>query len=254
MKEYILLVIVGFLAGIINTLAGGGSVMTLPMLIFMGLPPVVANGTNRIAIFIQNIFGTAGFRSKGIKDFPFNIYMGISAMIGALIGANFGVNIKGEYFNIILGFVMIFVVAMLFVKPNINAALAKIQIDGKHFWNGIIAFFFIGIYGGFIQAGTGFFILLALSRINNFSLVRANAIKSFVILFFTITALIVYIMNDAINWKVGLVLAVGNSSGAWLASRWSVGKSDKLIKRFLVVVVLIMIVKLWFPSLLSFKF
>jgi uncharacterized membrane protein YfcA len=251
MKEYILLIVVGFLAGIINTLAGGGSVMTLPMLIFMGLPPNVANGTNRIAIFIQNIFGTAGFRSKGVKDFPFNIYMGISATIGAVIGAKIGVNIKGEYFNAILGFVMLFVVIMLFFKPNVAKTLDKIEINGKHFWQAIIAFFFIGIYGGFIQAGTGFFILLALSKINNFSLVRANAIKSFVILFFTIAALAVYILNDAINWEVGLILAMGNSLGAWLASRWSVGKSDKLIKRFLLVIVVIMATKLWFPELFS---
>ncbi len=247
MKTYLVLIGVGFLAGIINTLAGGGSVMTLPMLIFMGLPPNVANGTNRIAIFIQNIFGTAGFRSKGVKDYPFNVYMGISAMIGAVIGAQLGVHIKGEYFNKILGFVMLFVVLMLFVKPNKNAIDSIVKTAGKELWQGVIAFFFIGIYGGFIQAGTGFFVLLALSQINNFSLVRANAIKSFVILFFTITALAIYIYNDAINWKVGLVLAIGNSAGAWLASRWSVGKSDVLIKRFLLVVVLVMAAKLWFP-------
>ena len=85
--EIILLIVVGFVAGAINTLAGGGSLLTLPILIFMGLPPGVANGTNRIAIVIQNIFTTAGFKSKGVITFPFSIYVGISALLGSIVGA-----------------------------------------------------------------------------------------------------------------------------------------------------------------------
>ncbi|MFT4577097.1 MAG: putative membrane protein YfcA, partial [Polaribacter sp.] len=87
MVDLILLIIVGFIAGVINTLAGGGSLLTLPVLIFMGLPPNIANGTNRVGIVIQMLAGTAGFKSKGITTFPFSIYMGISALIGSLIGA-----------------------------------------------------------------------------------------------------------------------------------------------------------------------
>ena len=78
--EIIILISVGFVAGAINTLAGGGSLLTLPILIFLGLPPNIANGTNRIAILFQNIFTTAGFKSKGVVTFPFSIYVGISAL------------------------------------------------------------------------------------------------------------------------------------------------------------------------------
>jgi len=244
--ELILLVIIGFITGIINIMAGGGSLLTLPMLIFLGLPPSVANGTNRVAILIQNIFSTAGFKSKGITTFPYSIYFGISAMFGAIIGAQIAVDIKGEVFNKILAIVMLFVVVFLVFNRKTKMEDYVERITGKHLWISIIVFFFIGIYGGFIQAGTGFLMLLALSGINQFSLVKSNAIKVIVALIYTTSALIIFIMNDQVNWKYGLILAIGNASGGWLASRWSVKKGDGLVKIFLIIMVIIMAIKLWF--------
>jgi len=244
--ELILLVIIGFITGIINIMAGGGSLLTLPMLIFLGLPPSVANGTNRVAILIQNIFSTAGFKSKGITTFPYSIYFGISAMFGAIIGAQIAVDIKGEVFNKILAIVMLFVVVFLVFNRKTKMEDYIERITGKHLWISIIVFFFIGIYGGFIQAGTGFLMLLALSGINQFSLVKSNAIKVIVALIYTTSALIIFIMNDQVNWKYGLILAIGNASGGWLASRWSVKKGDGLVKIFLIIMVIIMAIKLWF--------
>ena len=244
--ELILLVIIGFITGIINIMAGGGSLLTLPMLIFLGLPPSVANGTNRVAILIQNIFSTAGFRSKGITTFPYSIYFGISAMFGAIIGAQIAVDINGEVFNKILAIVMLFVVVFLVFNRKTKMEDYVERITGKHLWISIIVFFFIGIYGGFIQAGTGFLMLLALSGINQFSLVKSNAIKVIVALIYTTSALMIFIVNDQVNWKYGLILAIGNASGGWLASRWSVKKGDGIVKIFLIVMVIIMAIKLWF--------
>ena len=244
--ELLLLVLIGFVTGIINILAGGGSLLTLPMLIFLGLPPTVANGTNRVAILIQNIFSTAGFKSKGITTFPYSIYFGISAMFGAIIGAQIAVDIKGETFNKILAIIMLFVVVFLVFNRKASQIDYIERVTGKHLWISIVVFFFIGIYGGFIQAGTGFLVLLALSGINQFTLVKSNAIKVVVALIYTIAALSVFIINDQVNWKYGLVLAIGNASGGWLASRWSVKKGDGAIKIFLIVMVIIMAVKLWF--------
>lgn len=244
--ELVLLVIIGFITGIINILAGGGSLLTLPMLIFLGLPPSVANGTNRVAILIQNIFSTAGFRSKGVKTFPYSIYFGISAMLGAIIGAQIAIDIKGELFNKILAVVMIFVVMHLVSNRKKKYEDYIERITGKHLWISIIIFFFIGIYGGFIQAGTGFLILLALSSVNHFSLVKSNAIKVIVALIYTSSALIIFVINDQVNWKYGLIMAIGNASGGWLASRWSVKKGDGLIRIFLIIMVVIMAIKLWF--------
>ncbi len=240
------LILIGFIAGIINTLAGGGSLLTLPILIFLGLPPNIANGTNRIAIMFQNIFTTAGFKSKGVITFPFSIYVGISALIGSLIGAQIAVDIKGETFNKILAIIMVVIVFYMVFKPKETLLSAVERTSGKYLWLSIFLFFFVGIYGGFIQAGVGFIILLILSSVNNLSLVKSNAVKVTVVLIYIIASVAIFAYYDKINWKMGLTLAIGNSVGGWLASRWSVNKGDGLVRKFLIVMVIIMAIKLWF--------
>ena len=251
MLDYFLLVLVGFIAGIINILAGGGSLLTLPMLIFFGLPPNIANGTNRIAIIIQNIFAVKGFQSKGVNTYPFSIYLAIPATIGAIIGAFAGIKIEGELFNKILGIVMVIIVLHMVFKPSEISHKTLERITGKYFWLSMIAFFFIGLYGGFIQAGVGFIILLTLSSINQFSLVKSNAIKVTVALIYTLAAVAIFAYNDSINWKYGLILSLGNATGGWFMSRWSVDKGDKFVKKVLIIMVLAMAIKLWFPDFYS---
>ena len=244
--HYPLLIGVGFVVGFINTVAGGGSLISLPVLIFLGLPPSVANGTNRVAVVIQNMLGTAGFKSKGVSTFPFDVYLGISALFGALLGAYIAVDIKGETFNRILAIIMIIVVLIIIFKPKMKLEDLHEKITGMQLWVGIIAFFFFGIYGGFINAGLGFIIILFLHYVNEMTLVRANATKVVVVLIYTLAALTVFILNDKVIWEVGLILAIGNGSGAWVASRVSVNKGDGFIKTFLTVMVILMAIKLWF--------
>ena len=244
--HYILLIVVGFAVGFINTIAGGGTLLSLPVLIFLGLPPNVANGTNRVAIIIQTAFATAGFKSKGVTTFPFNAYLGASALLGAIIGARIAVDIDGAVFNKILAVIMIAVVLIVFFKPEINLKDVNERLTGKYLWLGMLAFFIFGIYGGFINAGIGFIIILFLHFFNHMSLVRANATKVAVVCIYTLSALVVFILNDKVNWIIGFVLAIGNASGAWIASRVSVSKGDGFIKTFLLVVVGIMAIKLWF--------
>jgi len=244
--HYILLIVVGFAVGFINTIAGGGTLLSLPVLIFLGLPPNVANGTNRVAIIIQTAFATAGFKSKGVTTFPFNAYLGASALLGAIIGARIAVDIDGAVFNKILAVIMIAVVLIIFFKPEINLKDVNERLTGKYLWLGMLAFFIFGIYGGFINAGIGFIIILFLHFFNHMSLVRANATKVAVVCIYTLSALVVFILNDKVNWIIGFVLAIGNASGAWIASRVSVNKGDGFIKIFLLMVVGIMSIKLWF--------
>jgi uncharacterized membrane protein YfcA len=244
--HYVLLIVVGFAVGFINTVAGGGTLLSLPVLIFLGLPPNVANGTNRVAIVIQTAFATAGFKSKGVTTFPFNAYLGASALIGAIIGASIAVDIDGAVFNKILAIIMIAVILIIIFKPKTNLKDVHERLTGKYLWLGMLAFFFFGIYGGFINAGLGFIIILFLHFFNHMSLVRANATKVAVVFIYTLSALVVFILNDKVNWAVGFVLAIGNGAGAWIASRVSVNKGDGFIKTFLLVVVAIMAIKLWF--------
>ena len=244
--HYVLLIVVGFAVGFINTVAGGGTLLSLPVLIFLGLPPNVANGTNRVAIVIQTAFATAGFKSKGVTTFPFNTYLGVSALLGAIIGASIAVDIDGAVFNKILAVIMIAVILIIVFKPKINLKDVHERLTGKYLWLGMLAFFFFGIYGGFINAGLGFIIILFLHFFNHMSLVRANATKVAVVCIYTLSALVVFILNDKVNWAVGFVLAIGNATGAWIASRVSVNKGDGFIKTFLLLVVGIMAIKLWF--------
>jgi len=239
---------IGFVAGVINTIAGGGSLLTLPMLIFMGLPPAVANGTNRIGIFIQCITSMAGFKSKGIKPSLFGVYLGLSALIGSIIGAQIAIDIKGDVFNKILAIVMVFVVVFMVFKPKVKTEDLIDRIQGKHLWLSVLAFFFIGVYGGFIQAGVGIFILLALSSINHLSLVKSNAIKVLVVSIYTVGALAIFICNQQIDFLYGFILAIGNAIGGWVASRWAVNKGDGLVKVFLIIMVIAMAIKLWIDS------
>jgi len=244
--HYIILVAVGFVVGFINTMAGGGSLLSLPVLIFLGLPPVLANGTNRVAIVLQTASATAGFKSKGVSTFPFNVYLGLSAHVGAIIGAQIALDVKGETFNKILAIVMVVVIGIIIFKPKLKASEQLERLTGKHLWLGIIAFFFFGIYGGFINAGLGFVMLLFLNYVNRMTLVRANATKVAVVFIYMLSALAVFAYNDQVDWFVGLILALGNVVGAWIASRFAVKKGDGFIKIFLVVMVTIMAIKLWF--------
>lgn len=241
-----ILIVVGIVAGFINTVAGGGSLLSLPILIFLGLPPAVANGTNRVAIFLQNISGIAGFRSKGVFVFPYSIWLGLAALAGAIVGAKISVDLDDETFNRIIAIVMVGVVIMTIFNPFKTADTSNERLGMKEQIIGAISFFFIGIYGGFIQAGVGFIIMGSLTYINRLNLVKVNSIKVFVVFTYTIAALLIFIIEDKVDWIYGLTLAVGNMSGAWIASRWSVEKGDKWIKRFLIVMVTILAIKLWF--------
>lgn len=242
----IVLALIGFFAGIINTLAGGGSLITLPIFIFYGLPPAVANATNRITIVVQSLTGTLGYHSKGVHTFPFNIYLGISASIGALLGAWIALWIDGSVFNKILAVLMVVVGFLLLFKPNVISQNTVERTKGKYFFMALLGFFFIGIYGGFINAGIGIVILLFLNRVNRLSLVKGNATKVAIVFLYSTVALVYFIAQDAIAWEPGLWMASGTAIGAWWASRWSVKKGDRVIRWAMIVMVSGMALKLWF--------
>lgn len=236
----------GFLSGIINTLAGGGSLITLPLMIFMGLPSPVANASNRVGIFLQNIFAVRGFKSKGVSVFPYGYYIAASAMVGGVIGAYIAVDISSTLFNRILAIVMILVIMLTVLKPMIFKVKTEELFTSKNKALSIFLFFGVGIYGGFIQAGIGFLVIAILTNIHGLNMAKTNSLKVFVALSYTTLALIIFIIEDKIRWDYGLSLAAGSALGGWLASRWSVGKDDKWIRLFLVITVVALAIKLWF--------
>lgn len=240
---YLVLFIIGTLAGFINVMAGGGSAITLPVLIFLGLDGAMANGTNRLAILIQNIFAVAGFKQNKFSAFTQSMYYALYTLPGALIGAFLANQIDHYWFKKILGLVIIFIIAtMLLPKPKVKnedqTKKSKIMLA--------ISLFGIGFYGGFIQAGVGFLIMAAFIYFARLNLILVNMHKVFIILIYTIPAFLIFVFSGNVDWFLGIILAAGNGLGGWLGAHLAVKKGEKLIRLVLVIVLIGMSVKLIF--------
>ncbi len=238
-----LLFVVGIVAGIINTLAGGGSLLTLPLLIFMGLPGAVANGTNRIAIFCQNIFAIRGFSKRGVMPLQLVLLCTPPALLGSWLGANLAISLDDQVFKRILALIMVGVLIFTAVDP-----MKRFRQDNVQFglWRKVllvISFFGVGIYGGFVQAGVGFLIITAL-LIHGLDLVRINAIKVFVIFAYTFVALGVFIYHGQVDYSLGFALAAGNSIGGMVGPKLAVEKGHDWIKKVVSITVLVFALKL----------
>lgn len=245
--QYPIIIALGILSGFFNTVAGGGSLITLPFLIFMGLPGSEANATNRIAVFTQAAFATAGFRSKGIRlPVPYIYYLAASALVGAFIGAKLAVDISDQLFNRVLAVTMIGIVVLTVRDRGRGQAVATENMTLKSKIMGVIGFLFISLYGGFLQAGMGFVIIALFTGVNRFNLVKTNFIKVVLTMAMTLISLVVFAVEGTIRWEYGIMLAIGYGIGGWYASRWSVDKGEKWIKRVLVAAVVILAIKLWF--------
>jgi uncharacterized membrane protein YfcA len=234
---YPAVVAAGLVCGFINTLAGSGSVISLFILIFLGLPANVANGTNRVAILLQNVVGVGSFRQQGVLDTRRGLILAIPAVIGSLIGARIAVNLDEELMRKAIGALMIVILVVLFVQPNRWLVGRKERADWHPGVWQYLVLFAIGMYGGFIQVGVGIFLLTGLVLGAGYDLVRANAVKVLIILCFTITALAVFVLDRQVHWGIGLLLALGNMSGAWIASRMAVKRGANFVRWLLIVVV-----------------
>jgi uncharacterized membrane protein YfcA len=244
--EYLLITAVGFLAAFLNTVGGGGSLFTVPILTFLGIPITFANATSRVAILAQNVFAVGGFASKKVElPLKYSLWLGLTSLVGGLIGAQIASTIDDKLFGRLFVVVMIISIALVIFDP-FKAKGTQPRLDAKHQAMGAFVFFFIGIYGGFVQAGIGFLVIGALSLINQFDLVRINYIKVFVAIVYTTVSVIVFALQDKIIWSTGLVLAIGHALGGWFASRWSVKAGEVWIKRIMIVSVIAMAIKLWF--------
>lgn len=236
---YPLLVLAGIAAGFVNMLAGNGSLITLPALLFVGLPANVANATNRVGVTMQNIVGTAGFYRQGNLDVRGALLFSIPTVVGSILGARIAVDIDEALFRKVLAVVMVIMLIIMLVKPE-RWVTGKIRShSGRISILQVLVFFAIGIYGGFLQAGVGIFLLAGLVLGPGYDVVRANGVKVAIILALTLAALIVFQANAQVLWGPGLVLGVGNMIGAWLGTRFAVRKGTVWVRWFVIAVVLI---------------
>ncbi len=240
-----LLVTVGIVAGILNVLAGGGSLLTLPLLIFMGLPSAVANGTNRIAIFCQNIFAIRGFRQKGVMPLELALLCTPPALLGSWLGANMAISLDDLMFKRILALIMLGVLIFTAVDPMKRFRQQEVVFSPMRKLILVISFFGVGVYGGFVQAGVGFIVISAL-LVHGLDLVRINAIKVFVIFAYTFIALGVFIYHGQVNYLLGFALAAGNSIGGSIGPKLAVAKGHDWIRKVVTGTVAIFALKLFF--------
>jgi len=243
--QIVVLALVGIMAGWLNVMAGGGSLLTVPIMLFMGIPAPVANGTNRIAILAQNITAVTAFRKRGFSDFKLSFSLAAAAAVGALGGASIGVHLEGEWFDRVLAMVMVAVMILMAtgrdkVKPIGGEAQPKNLLLGHVLMVGA------GFWGGFIQIGVGFILMPILHRVMGLDLVRVNMHKVFVVLVFTIVALAVFASQLELLWWTGAALAVGNSIGGWLGAHSTVSHGETLIRRVLYLALTAFIIKLLF--------
>jgi uncharacterized membrane protein YfcA len=199
-------------------------------MIFLGLPPTVANGTNRVAIFIQNIGAVGSFQRRKLISREWVILAVPPAVLGVILGTLGAVRIGELAFQRILAVILVAAALWTVLKPSKPPQEGESHppTGGKR-WTFAAFFFLVGVYGGFIQAGVGF-IILALTTAGGLNLIRGNALKVTLVLAFTLPALIIFTWSGKVDWAMGLALAAGNFLGALVGVRLQILKGQKWIQ------------------------
>lgn len=245
MFELTLLLFTGIATGFLNVMAGGGSMLSVPIMIFLGVPGTIANATNRIAILPQNISAVWAFYRKGFSNFKLSFSLALCTIPGTIIGAHIASNVANDRFNLILAVIMVIVLIVMSlpqpetIKENQNPS--KNRLIAGH-----LLMIPIGFWGGFIHIGVGFLLMPILNRVMQFDLITTNAHKVMIVLCYMVVALIVFASQLELNWKYGIALGMGTWTGAWIAANMQVKKGIGAIKWTLRVVIVAFIIKLIF--------
>lgn len=219
--EWLLFIVGGIATGVINTLAGSGSLITLPIFVFLcGLPAPIANGTNRIGVVIQTIVGVRGFQKRRLTSFAGAGWLIGPSVLGAIVGSRIAVELDEKWMNYSLGALMVFMFFVLLLKPERWIRESEVDMRRRRHPLSLLSFFLIGVYGGFIQAGVGIFLLAALVLVSNYSLKAGNGIKLLIVLAFSIPALFIFLWYNQVHFGYGLAMAVFQGLGAWLGVRF----------------------------------
>lgn len=246
LETYIILFAAGAAAGTVNVIAGGGSFLTLPVLIFTGIPATVANGTNRVAVIFQNLGAVWAFHRHRVLDWRSLVWAALPSCLGAVVGTWAALVVGDRNFERILAFLMVALTLWTLWDPAGRRAV-PVQPSGHRVENSRLlagGFFLVGIYGGFVQAGVGFLVLAVTSMVG-LDLVRGNAVKVLCILLFTVLSLGIFASQGKVLWLPGLVLAAGSATGAQLGVRLTILKGHAWVKRVVTATVVIFAVKLW---------
>lgn len=238
-----LLVVAGCASGFLNVMAGGGSMLSLPILLLAGLPAPVANGTLRVAIIVQNLAAIGTFRKHGFAELRMALWLSLFACAGAAAGALIGVRAAGPWFDRIVVLTMV-LVTLAILRREPGEMQREVNLTPARRRTGYAALLLSGAWAGFIQVGAGFLLMPTLHRILGMDLVRANMYKVVILLPCTILALAIFAWQSEILWLAGLALALGNSAGGWLGARLTVSRGEPLIRAVFLIAVAAMALSL----------
>jgi uncharacterized membrane protein YfcA len=242
--EIIIILVAGIFVGFINTLSGGGSVISLSLLLLLGLPANIANGTNRISIFFQTLSSVGSFtRQKMFTDLR-PVRLAIPATFGAILGAYLAVDVNTRVIEIAMAASMVIMLFFLFYKPDKWLQENPGLLAGPVKWWQLIVFFIVGFYGGFIQVGVGYFLLMALVLGVGYDLVKANAVKNLIVFFYAIFALLIFMIDGKVNYLYGIILSAGSMIGALIASYLAVKKGGGFIRAVILLSVVLTILQI----------
>lgn len=249
MIEYSIAILGGFVAGIINTLAGNGSTITLTVLTeVLGLPANVANGSNRIGILAQSITSTWEFNRKGILTPELIRPIILPFITGAMIGVYFAVTISNEGFRQVFGVLLIVLLFVILLKPK---RWLQPETFNNHWpkWLMYLIYIALGFYGGFIQMGMGIFFLAVMVLLSNYNLTVSNALKMVIVGSYTILVLLVFQFHGLVDWKMGGIVAIGQASGGWITANYHARFKwmEKVAYYMLVVIILGAIIYFYQP-------
>ena len=253
--ELIALVIGGFCAGLINVIAGNGSAITLPLLMWVGLDANAANATNRVGALFQTTSAISSLpKTTRVKYMIRQSYFIIPPIIiGAIIGANLAVDIPETLMRASIGTIMIGLLITMLSNPKkwliptdglVNKKTPKI-------W---LAYFGLGLYGGFIQMGFGIFFLSISVLLAKYALKDGNIMKLFTAFLMTIPSFFIFALSGSIDWLYGLTLAAGTATGARFGAKKVVQhpKANAITRKVLIAVILVAIVKMFQPLVLDY--
>jgi uncharacterized protein len=217
---YAALFVIGFVAAVINVIAGGGSFLTLPLLIFLGLPASIANGTNRVGVLAQNVSAVVSFHRHDVLPARWALGISLPALVGAALGAWAALHVGDLAFRRILAIAMLAVTLWTLLKGRSAVSPAREPCSARD--PTLVAGFFVtGLYGGFLQAGVGF-LVLAMTTTAGLDLVRGNAVKVFVVMLLTLLSLAVFAGAGHVDWPAGIALGLGNLLGGVVGVRVAV--------------------------------
>jgi hypothetical protein len=242
---YTILFTAAFVAGGVNTLAGSGSLITLPLLIFLGLPANIANGTNRIGVIAQSTVGAFSFRKLNEFALQDSLWIIVPSCTGSICGGLVAARLNEHIMNMLIGAIMIFMLLVIILNPDKWLRETSESNTRHKTWWMVTTMLLIGFYGGFIQAGVGILMLAAFVLIGRYQLRHANALKLFNALVFTIPPVVIFIINRQVVWSYAMVMIPAQALGAFAAARFAKRhpRSDIWVRRLLITIVSITIIK-----------